>query len=113
VAVGGSTEKKNPAEMRIAESGTPIRTNQTSGMGSTAASASIWQMSESHDHTCVGVPCAEEILPQRIFHVPAALAHQRSQQKIPTILNRRHGDEDDPGHQSGFASHSFSFLRGG
>jgi len=25
-------------------------------------------------------------------------------------LNRRHRDEDDPGHQSGFASHSLSFL---
>jgi hypothetical protein len=44
--VGVSTEKKNPAEMRIAESGTPILTTQSSGLGSTAASASIWQTSD-------------------------------------------------------------------
>ena len=42
----GSTEKKNPDEMRMAESGTPIRTTQSSGLGRTAASASIWQTSE-------------------------------------------------------------------
>src|SRR5947209_5070891 len=32
--------------MRIAESGIPIRTAQSSGLGRTAASASIWQTSE-------------------------------------------------------------------
>jgi hypothetical protein len=38
VAVGGSIEKKNPAGIRIAESGTPTRTNQARGEGRTAAS---------------------------------------------------------------------------
>jgi len=41
VAACGSIEKKNPADMKIAERGTPIRTNQTSGEGRTAESASI------------------------------------------------------------------------
>jgi hypothetical protein len=46
VAAGGSIEKKNPVDMKIAERGTPIRTNQTSGEGRTAESASIWQIRE-------------------------------------------------------------------
>jgi len=41
VAAGGSIEKKKPADMRIAERGTPIRTNQTSEEGRTAESARI------------------------------------------------------------------------
>jgi hypothetical protein len=54
------------------------------------------------------MPGTEEILAQWVFHVPAALVHQRSQQEISTVLNRRHGDEDDAAHHSGFASHGFS-----
>jgi hypothetical protein len=46
----------------------------------------------------------------RIVDVPAALGHQRGQQKISTVLNRWDGDEDDPGHYSGFASHKLSFT---
>src|SRR5207248_8343673 len=36
------------------------------------------------------------------------LVHQRGQQEISTVLNRRHGNEDDSGNHSGFASHRFS-----
>jgi hypothetical protein len=46
VAVGESIEKKKPDEMRIAASGTPIRTAQSNELGSTAASASTWQISD-------------------------------------------------------------------
>jgi hypothetical protein len=38
----------------------------------------------------------EEILTQGILHVPARFPHERSQQKIPAVLNRRYCDEDDP-----------------
>jgi len=48
----------------------------------------------------VGVPGAEEILAQRILHLSAAPVHQRGQQKIPTILDRRHRDEDDAARQA-------------
>lgn len=37
---------------------------------------------ENHDHACVGVPSAKEILSKRVLHIPAALFHQRGQQKI-------------------------------
>src|SRR5439155_20441019 len=42
----GKLMRELPAEMRIAESGTAIRTNQSIGVGRTAASASIWQTSD-------------------------------------------------------------------
>src|SRR5260370_636260 len=95
--------------MRMAESGTPIRTTQSSGLGRTAASASIWQTSERiTDDSGVGMSGAEKVLSQRILHVTTAFVHQRSQQKISAILNRWQCDEDDPAHQSCFASHKFS-----
>ena len=47
---------------------------------------------------------AEEILSQRVVHVTTALVHQRGEQEIPAVLNRRHRNEDDPGHHSGFAT---------
>jgi hypothetical protein len=57
----------------------------------------------------VGVPGPKEVLAQRVLHVATALIHQRGQQKISTVLDPRHGNENDPGHQSGFASQSFPF----
>src|SRR3984893_5916170 len=66
---------------------------------------------ENHNDARVGVPGMEEILAEWVVHVPASLVHQGGQQKIPTVLNRRHRDEDDAAHHSGFASHGFSFKK--
>src|SRR5437870_13547577 len=95
--------------MRIADSGTPTRTNQSRDVGQNGrVRQHLTNQRQDHDHTCVSVPGAEKILSQRVFHVTASFVHQRGQQKIPAVLNRRYGDEDDPGHHSGFASHRFS-----
>src|SRR5438552_6827905 len=95
--------------MRIAESGTPIRTNQSIGVGRTAASASIWQTSDKITITPAWAWPARKTFCRSGFSMyPLALVHQRGQQEISTVLNRRYGNEDDPGHHSGFASHRFS-----
>jgi hypothetical protein len=49
VAVGSSTERKNPAEMRIAASGTPTRTTQSMGAGR-ARRVSEHLTNKSQDH---------------------------------------------------------------
>src|SRR5271165_5502022 len=64
---------------------------------------------KNNDHARVGMSGAEEILAQRVLHVAAAFVHQRGQQKISAVLNCGHRNEDDPRHQSGFASHRVSF----
>src|SRR6266567_5507452 len=65
---------------------------------------------KNHNDSRVGMPGAKEVLTQRVLHITAALVYQRSQKKISTVLNRRHRNEDNSGHQSGFASHSSSFC---
>src|SRR5579862_6910767 len=59
----------------------------------------------------MSVSRAKEILPQWVLHISAALAHQRCQQKVASVLNCRHNNQRDPGDQFGFASHRFSFPR--
>src|SRR5579872_7357262 len=57
----------------------------------------------------MSVSRAEEILPQWIVHISAVPIHQRCQQEVASILNRRHNNQGDPGHQFGFASHKAIF----
>ena len=107
------TEKKNPAEMRIAESDTPIRTNQSKGVGRNCRiGENLADQRKNHDDPCVGMPGTKEILAQWILHITTALVHQRSQQKISAVLDRRNSDKDGPAHQSGFASHNLFFNAG-
>src|SRR5579862_4622777 len=53
----------------------------------------------------MSVSRAKEILPQWIRHISAIFVHQGSQQEVSSVLNCWNRDEDNPGHQSGFARH--------
>jgi hypothetical protein len=58
-----SVEKKNPADIRIAERSTPIRTSQTSGEGRTAESAKyLADERKNDDNGRMSVPRTKEIL---------------------------------------------------
>src|SRR5215471_21557504 len=56
------------------------------------------------------VSSAEKILAQRVVHIAAGLVHQGAEKKIAAILNGRHCDKNDPGHQPCLASHVLLFL---
>src|SRR5439155_15372358 len=95
--------------MRIAESGTLIRINQSIGVGRTAASASIWQTSDRITITPAWAwPARKKFWRSGLSMYPLPLFIKEVSKKISTVLNRRHGNEDDPRHHSGFASHRLS-----
>jgi hypothetical protein len=110
VAVGGSIEKKTRRNENRSQWNSDSDCPQQPTGNRGLICQHLANQGQNHNDARVGMPRTEKILAQRIVDVPAALGHQRGQQKISTVLNRWDGDEDDPGHYSGFASHKLSFT---
>src|SRR5439155_13749051 len=69
---------------------------------------------EGQDRQDAGVRVAgpEEVLAQRVRHVPGPPVDQRGQEERAAELDRRDEDEREPGHQPGGATHGAPSFRG-
>src|ERR1700693_1419173 len=94
-ARGDATERKKPAGINMAAAGTPMRTIQASGVGSTIESTSIWQTSDRITITpACACPARKQILADRVVHVSDFARPQHFQQEHSPELDGGHRDQD-------------------